>query len=242
MDAVGLAVFLGMGLFMSLVAELYRRARQKAAMYEQHVPPWERQEEPPRPLGERLLLYGGMALSLAILAAAGWQAQRNMAAMVQADRWVTHIYVVNEEIEHFLMALQDMDTSVRAYVVTGREEDLRPYSAALPECTNRLAALKAQTQDNPAQTQRVAGLETLLGAKLAVLKETIELRRTTGFEAAQALGGHRQRPGSDRGDAAADGCGPGRRGSAARASGPRPKTPACAARARRCCPAGCWVS
>ena len=86
MDAVGLAVFLGMGLFMSLVAELYRRARQKAAMYEQQVPPWERQEAPPRPLGERLLLYGGMALSLAILAAAGWQAQRNMAAMVQADR------------------------------------------------------------------------------------------------------------------------------------------------------------
>ncbi len=187
MDAVGLAFFLGMGLFMSAVAELYRRARQQAAIYEKHLPPWERQEEAPQPLGERLLLNGGMVLSLAILAAAGWQAHRNMAAMVQADRWVTHTYVVNEEIEHFLMALQDMDASVRGYVVTGREEDLRPYTAALPESAKRLAALKAQTQDNPAQTQRVAGLEALLAAKLAVLKETIELRRTKGLEAAQTL-------------------------------------------------------
>jgi len=41
-----------------------------------------------------------------ILAAAGWQAQRKMTAMIQADRLVTQTYIVNEHIEHFLMALQ----------------------------------------------------------------------------------------------------------------------------------------
>jgi K+-sensing histidine kinase KdpD len=85
-DAVGLAFFSGMGTFMSVVAELYRRARQKAAAYEEHVPPWESRAELPQRLAERLLINGGMVLSLAILAAAGWQAHRNMASMVEADR------------------------------------------------------------------------------------------------------------------------------------------------------------
>jgi PAS domain S-box-containing protein len=186
-DAVGLAFFSGMGVFMSAVAELYHRARQKAATYAEQLPPWIRQEEPPRPWAQRLLLNGGMVLSLAILAAAGWQAHRHMAAMVEADRWVTHTYAVNEEIEHFLMALQDMEAAVHGYLVTGQAEDLRPYTDTVPEPAKRLAALEAQTRDNPAQTQRLAGLEALLGANLAVWKETVELRRTRGFEAAQAL-------------------------------------------------------
>ncbi len=186
-DAVGLAVFLSMGLFMSLVAELYRRVRQRAAMYEKHVPPWESQEEPPQTLGQRLLLNGGMVLSLAILATAGWHAQRNMAAMVEADRLVTRTYVANEQIEHLLMALQDMDRSVRGYLITGQEEFLQPYLAALPESAKRLAALQAQSRKTPALAQRLAGLEPLVADRLALWKETLELRQSKGFEAAQAL-------------------------------------------------------
>jgi PAS domain S-box-containing protein len=85
------------------------------------------------------------------------------------------------------MALQDMDSSVRGYLVTGQEQDLGPYTAALREPANRLAALKAETRDNTTQVQRVARLEALVGSKLAVLKETFELRRTKGLEAAKAL-------------------------------------------------------
>ena len=78
---------------------------------------------------------------------------------------------------------------MRGYLVTGQEEFLQPYLAALPECAKRLAALQAQSRETPALAQRLAGLEPLVADRLALWKETLELRQTKGFEAAQALVG-----------------------------------------------------
>lgn len=132
-DAVGLAFFLGMGLFISVVAALYRRARERVAAYEAQAPPWERRELPPRPWVERLLINGGMILSLAILAAAGWASNRTADLMVQADRWVTHNYAVHEDTEQALLALQEMEAGVQGYLLTGREDYL---DSTPPRCLN----------------------------------------------------------------------------------------------------------
>ena len=43
------------------------------------------------------------------------------------------------------------------------------------------------TEDNPGQVQRLKGIEALVDAKLAELKEVIEVRRSQGLEAAHTL-------------------------------------------------------
>ena len=57
------------------------------------------------------------------------------------------------------MALQDMEASVRGYLITGQEEFLQPYPAALPECASGWPRFKPGAGTTPSQTQRVAGLE-----------------------------------------------------------------------------------
>ena len=186
-DAVGLAFFAGMGVFMSAVAELYRRARQKAVAHDTPLFWQEGSELPRQPLGETALLFGGLVLALSILGTVGWQSYRNLTATVQADRLVSRTYIVDEELEHLFSAIRDMEASARGYVITGEEDYLRPYHVASRIMAGELASLKLLTGDNAGQVQRLAGVEALVDTKLAELKEVIEVRRSQGFEAAHTL-------------------------------------------------------
>ena len=186
-DGVGLAFFTGMGVFMSAVATLYRRARQKAVAYDTAIFEWEGQELPRPPLGETLLLVGGLVLALAILGMLGWRTYRNLAVTVQGDRWVSHTYIVDEELEHLFMTVQEMESSEQGYLIMGEEDYLRPYDAAKQTVAAQIASLKRLTADNPDQTQRLKHIEALVDAKLTELREVIEMRRSQGLEAVHTL-------------------------------------------------------
>jgi hypothetical protein len=186
-DAVGLAFFTGMGVFMSVVAELYRRARQKVVAHDTQVFLREGREAPPRLSGQGLLLSAGLVASLTVLAAVGWRSARNMGAVAEADRWEAHAHLVIQEWDRLLSALKDAETGQRGYLLTGEEKYLEPYQAALGREQTNLADLRQLTQDNPRQQQRVTGIEALIQEKLAELKQTIEIRRAQGLPPALVI-------------------------------------------------------
>lgn len=86
-----------------------------------------------------------------------------------------------------LSLLKDAETGQRGYLLTGEEEYLAPYREALVEIPARLSALSAATAGRPDQTHRLESLKPLINDKLAELAETIELRRSEGFDPARAL-------------------------------------------------------
>ena len=186
-DAIGLAFFSGMGVFMSVMAELYRRARQKAAARDTDFLLRDGREAAPRRGAQGLLLNLGLALSLVILAAVGGLCARDLLAVAEADRWQTHSYVVIEQLDRLLSALKDAETGQRGYLLTGEEKYLEPYQAALDEAQTNLANLKQLTLDNPRQQQRLALIEPLVQEKDAESKQAIELRRAQGLPAALAV-------------------------------------------------------
>lgn len=180
-DGVGLAFFTGMGVFMSVVAELCRRARLKAASYEMEAFLREQLEAPARWSRQGLLLNAGLVVSLAVLAAAGAQSARNLRAVASADELETHSRVVIQELDRLLSALKDAESGQRGYLLTGEEKYLEPYQIALGLVQSNLAGVKLLAQDDAAQTQRLAGIEALILEKTAELKQTIELRRSQGL-------------------------------------------------------------
>ena len=186
-DALGLAVFSGMGVCLSVVFELYRRARQKLAAHEGLVAPSPTQEYPPRPSVERMVVNAGSLLSLALLAGVGWQIHRNLETATKANLWETHTYLVIQELDRLLSTTVDVETGQRGFIITGQERYLEPYNQARSQVENHMAMLKRLTQDHPPQQQTLARLEPVIREKLAELKETIELRRTQGFAAALAV-------------------------------------------------------
>jgi hypothetical protein len=150
-DAVGIAFFSGMGVFMSAVAELSHRARQAAAMQEADrllhegggpASPW---------YGQGVLLNVGFVLSLAILALAGGLAVRNLRAVAAADQRETNTYVVIQEFDRLLSAFKDAETGQRGYLLTGEEKYLEPFNAALGLIQTNLVQLKQHKSDDAAQ-------------------------------------------------------------------------------------------
>ena len=185
-DALGLAVFSGMGVFLSIVFELYRRARRKVAAYEGSAATAPRQEYLPQPFGERVAVNAGLILSLAVLAGVGWQIYRDLDAAARAREWETHTYLVIQELDRLLAATEEVETGQRGFIITGEERYLEPYNQAVSQVDRHLATLSRLTQDNPSQQQTLAHVGPVIRETLAVLKITIDRRRSQGFPAALA--------------------------------------------------------
>jgi len=148
----------------------------------------------------------GLVVSVAILAAVGWQTAQSLRGMAAASHWETHTRIVIQKFQRLLSTLQDAETGQRGYLLTQEEENLAPYQAALGLLQTNLSELKQLTSDNPSQQQRLGRLEPLISQELAELKQTIELRRSRGLPAALAVvttGTGRNQMGQIRGQVAA---------------------------------------
>jgi methyl-accepting chemotaxis protein len=109
--------------------------------------------------------------------------------LLQADadsQLVTHTNDVKNQMNALQSDLKDAETGQRGYIITGDDTYLQPYNSALTAISADLTNLHTliQAADVKAAMQPVDGL---VASKLAELKQTIDLRRTGGFEAAQAM-------------------------------------------------------
>jgi len=183
-DAIGLAFFTGMGVFMSVVAELYRRARQQVQAHEAEAYLRDHLPAPARWSKQGILINAGLAAALAILAAAAWQSVRNLRSEEAADERVTHTYIVIQSLDRLQSALESVESDQRGFLLNGEENYLEPYRAALDRAQTNLASLKLLTQDNPRQQQRLARIESVKSNMVATLEGIIALRRARGLPAA----------------------------------------------------------
>lgn len=89
-------------------------------------------------------------------------------------------------LERVLTLARDAETGQRGYVITGRDEYLKPYLDAEPQIDKQLDRVASLLGD-PVQQQRLEQLRGLLHEKRRELEAVIDVRRTHGFEAAQAI-------------------------------------------------------
>ncbi|BAS60192.1 multi-sensor signal transduction histidine kinase (plasmid) [Leptolyngbya boryana NIES-2135] len=89
-----------------------------------------------------LLLLSGMSI---------WQITRLLSAL----RWVDHTNQVISQANTTQKLLLDMETGLRGYLLTGRQDFLEPYEQANAEIDANLSQLRNLVSDNPSQVQRV---------------------------------------------------------------------------------------
>jgi methyl-accepting chemotaxis protein len=126
-------------------------------------------------------IAAGYGAALLIMATIGVVAYGNTDRLVSSANWVTHTHKVLEEADNILVTLADAESAVRGYVLAGDERYLQPIEA-VGTLAGRWRTLRDLTVDNPAQQRRLDLLQPLLDRNGAVMKETVELRRTKGFE------------------------------------------------------------
>ena len=127
----------------------------------------------------------GFALALAILVAIGAVSYRSTAKLTDTAEWVDHTHQVLEKLEALLSGMIDIETGDRGYVITGEESYLEPYTVGKASVSKQLQDTRKLTSDNPDQQRRLDTIEPLIASRVAFSQENIDLRKTSGFEAAQ---------------------------------------------------------
>ena len=93
-------------------------------------------------------------------------------------------YAVIDQLSKLTSVLKDAETGQRGYLLTGNDTYLEPYRLANASIDSVTKQLRDLTAANPAQTRRLEQALPLIQSKMAELKQTIDLRRTEGLDAA----------------------------------------------------------
>jgi CHASE3 domain sensor protein len=129
----------------------------------------------------------GFAVALAIIVAIGVRAYVSTERLLEANRSVLHTHEVEEKLDDVLAAHLDTETGQRGFLLTGEDRYLEPYNAGVGQIQHDIVSLADLTRDNPSQQESIQKLRKLSEAKLAELRDTIQLRRKSGQEAALAV-------------------------------------------------------
>lgn len=137
------------------------------------------------PLRIVLPLVLGIAASLAIAV----YAELGYRRLEVANRQMAIALEMQSTVHETLALIVDAETGQRGYLLTGREEYLAPYNAAVPKIDGALNRLRELLVQNGTAAQRDAlgRLNGLVGKKLAELEAAIALYQKGGAQGAQAL-------------------------------------------------------
>ena len=135
---------------------------------------------------DRTLLVGG-ALFASLLIAIAALTYRNTSVLNADAGWVAHTNQVLDLTSEMLLALVDAETGQRGFLLTGRDEYLEPYSAAVKRLDGLFSTLKYETRDNSSQQDRIARLTELTATRLAGMEQAIAERRKSEEKARQAM-------------------------------------------------------
>jgi PAS domain S-box-containing protein len=144
------------------------------------------------PPGWIVFLCFGSAFAI-LLVVAGLSFRATQEAK-ESDRWVRQSHAVLDTIAQLLLAMSDVESKGRGYVLTGDDSFLVSGRAALARFTEQQIILRALVADNPDQQPKLATLDRNATEKIRAAQTIGELRRTAGLAAAVALAqsGHGQ--------------------------------------------------
>lgn len=135
-----------------------------------------------RTFGQKIAI--GFAISALILIGVAIMGYVNADRLIDNEKWVSHTHQVRREIADLLSGMKDAETGERGFIITGSNNFLEPYEAAMPLIERTFDSLRKLTSDNPDQQRRLDAIRPVIDARLEDLKTRIELRRSDGLDAA----------------------------------------------------------
>ena len=129
-------------------------------------------------------IAGGFGLASAILVLIGLFSYRETRVFIKQTNQVRQTEERINRLEALLSSIKSAEIGERGYVLTGEERYLKPYQTALTKVEPQLQELKNLTADKPEQQKQIDQLQPLITAKLAELKQTVDLRRNEGMNSA----------------------------------------------------------
>ncbi|KTC99180.1 sensor histidine kinase [Legionella erythra] len=96
--------------------------------------------------------------------------------LITASQWVNHTHRVIQNVESTLYGMVDAESRQRAYLLTGSTQLLADIDVIKTELTAELNQLDQLTRDNPEQNKRVKQYIHLIGERLTLLNQVMQLK------------------------------------------------------------------
>jgi PAS domain S-box-containing protein len=130
---------------------------------------------------------GNVSLAVGVVALAAalallWQQNRQLQ---RASAAVAYGHEVRANLARLLSPVQDVQTGQRDYLLTGEQRFLAAYKYGASLIEPQFERVHRLTRQDARQQAALASLKALLDRHLAAAKESITLRDTAGFDAAQ---------------------------------------------------------
>jgi CHASE3 domain len=122
--------------------------------------------------------------ALILLGAIGLQSALSNTEMIAANHGVVRTYQVRGEMDTFISEIARMESSARAFALTGLESFATRYEYHRDEVSRLLRELEPDVADNPGQRERLARLGDLAKQKFSQSGTLLQIRRTQGVTAA----------------------------------------------------------
>ena len=135
---------------------------------------------------ERKILLAFVAGGL-LLIAAGWFAVDSGRAYLAAEAEADRLRDAERAVLAVEVSLRRAESGQRGYLLTGRQEYLRPYERAIEDIGAQMQETRELLADKPEAIQLYWNVDKLVRLKLAEIQHTIEVRRSEGFDAALRL-------------------------------------------------------
>ncbi|MGO8814386.1 MAG: diguanylate cyclase [Terriglobia bacterium] len=118
----------------------------------------------------------------------GLTAYLNLRHAEDARAWSIHTRTVIDQINAVQSSMQDIETAIRGYLLTGNGTFLEPCQRANAGIATQMAGLKTLTVDNPSQQERVRELQTAVEQKITITTTLITARQKGNYDPAQIQG------------------------------------------------------
>jgi PAS domain S-box-containing protein len=148
-----------------------------------------RQSDAPTEARLRRRVTGSFVVAVLLTILIGFSSWRYARLSAEDADWVAHTYAVMEAIEFTSKHVIEVETSARAYALTGQDAVLAHYETAKSAVARDEDALRHLTADNPDQQRRMDVLEPQVRAALEFAKNIVgkRLRTHTGPGAGEIL-------------------------------------------------------
>ncbi|HAT71434.1 MAG TPA: hypothetical protein DCS63_01285 [Elusimicrobia bacterium] len=124
---------------------------------------------------KREMSRAAFGIAMALLAAAGYVAYRNIAATSATANRVALTYEAKENISAISLELKSAGIAYRNYILTGDGRQLELYRATAAAVRGRIAGLRTATASDPTRQAGLGTLEALAARKFRLLDESAGL-------------------------------------------------------------------
>ncbi|MBI5686012.1 MAG: CHASE3 domain-containing protein [Verrucomicrobia bacterium] len=127
----------------------------------------------------------GFVAALGVMGAVAVISYLSTQRLIEDIEDVARTYQIMGEVRDIRNVVSRMNSSVRGYVITGKDEFLEPFREARQEMERQLGEVRELTKGKSEQQERLDAIEKLVAQQTAYSTNVIAIRKEKGFAAAE---------------------------------------------------------